>query len=229
MLKTFQFSYVCRMLENPNLVVILMIIANVLFSMKGFDDYHFFEKYKFQINKISNGEKIRMISAGFLHADWMHLGFNMYALYLFGGIVSSMLGIFSFLLIYFGSLLAGSLYSYFYHKDEPYYSAIGASGAVSGIVYASILLFPDMKLLLFFAIPMPGYVFGVGYLLYSIYGMKKQLGNIGHAAHLGGTIGGFAITLLLIPSLFLTNTIFVVLLAIPIIFLLLFGNKLKNL
>jgi membrane associated rhomboid family serine protease len=229
LLKTFQFSYVCRMLENPNLVVILMIIANVLFSMKGFDNFHFFEKYKFQINKISNGEKIRMISAGFLHADWMHLGFNMYALYLFGGIVSSMLGIFSFLIIYFGSLLAGSLYSYFYHKDEPYYSAIGASGAVSGIVYASILLFPDMKLLLFFAIPMPGYVFGVGYLLYSIYGMKKQLGNIGHAAHLGGTIGGFAITLLLVPSLFLTNTIFVVLLAIPIVFLLLFGSKLKNL
>lgn len=229
MLKTFQFSYVCRMLENPNLVVILMIIANVLFSMKGFDNFHFFEMYKFQINKISNGEKIRMISAGFLHADWMHLGFNMYALYLFGGIVSSMLGIFSFLIIYFGSLLAGSLYSYFYHKDEPYYSAIGASGAVSGIVYASILLFPDMKLLLFFAIPMPGYVFGVGYLLYSIYGMKKQLGNIGHAAHLGGTIGGFAITLLLVPSLFLTNTIFVVLLAIPIVFLLLFGSKLKNL
>ena len=152
------------MLENPNLVVILIIIANVLFSMKGFDDYHFFEKYKFQIHKISIGEKIRMISAGFLHADWMHLGFNMYALYLFGGIVSSMLGIFSFLLIYFGSLLAGNLYTYFYHKDEPYYSAIGASGAVSGIVYASILLFPDMKLLLFFAIPMPGYVFGVGYL-----------------------------------------------------------------
>lgn len=229
MLKTFQFSYFCRMLENPNLVVILIIIANVLFSMKGFDDYHFFEKYKFQIHKISIGEKIRMISAGFLHADWMHLGFNMYALYLFGGIVSSMLGIFSFLLIYFGSLLAGNLFTYFYHKDEPYYSAVGASGAVSGIVYASILLFPDMKLLLFFAIPMPGYVFGVGYLLYSIYGMKKQSGNIGHAAHLGGAIGGFAITLLLVPSLFLTNTIFVVLLAIPIFFLLLFGSKLKNL
>jgi membrane associated rhomboid family serine protease len=85
-----------------------------------------------------------------------------------------------------------------------------------------------MQLLLFFAIPMPGYVFGVGYLLYSIYGMKKQLGNIGHAAHLGGAIGGFAITLLLVPSLFLTNTIFVALLAIPIILLLIFGDKLKN-
>ena len=217
------------MLENQNLVVILIIIANVLFSMKGFENYTFFEMYKFQINKILNGEKIRMISSGFLHADWVHLGFNMYALYLFGDIVSKILGIPNFLIIYFGSLLAGSLYTFYYHKNEPYYSAIGASGAVSGIVYASILLFPDMQLLLFFAIPVPGYVFGVGYLLYSIYGMRKQLGNIGHAAHLGGTIGGFTITLLLVPKLFILNTIFVVLLAIPIVLLLAFGNKLKSL
>ena len=217
------------MLENQNLVVILIIIANVLFSMKGFENYTFFEMYKFQINKILNGEKIRMISSGFLHADWVHLGFNMYALYLFGDIVSKILGIPNFLIIYFGSLLAGSLSTFYYHKNEPFYSAIGASGAVSGIVYASILLFPDMQLLLFFAIPVPGYVFGVGYLLYSIYVMRKQLGNIGHAAHLGGTIGGFAITLLLVPELFILNTIFVVLLTIPIILLLVFGNKLKSL
>jgi len=217
------------MLENQNLVVVLIIIANVLFSMKGFENYTFFEMYKFQINKILNGEKIRMISSGFLHADWVHLGFNMYALFLFGDIVSKILGTPNFLIIYFGSLLAGSLYTLYYHKNEPYYSAIGASGAVSGIVYASILLFPDMQLLLFFAIPVPGYVFGVGYLLYSIYGMRKQLGNIGHAAHLGGTIGGFTITLLLVPKLFILNTIFVVLLAIPIMLLLVFGNKLKSL
>lgn len=217
------------MLENQNLVVVLIIIANVLFSMKGFENYTFFEMYKFQINKILNGEKIRMISSGFLHADWVHLGFNMYALFLFGDIVSKILGTPNFLIIYFGSLLAGSLYTLYYHKNEPYYSAIGASGAVSGIVYASILLFPDMQLLLFFAIPVPGYVFGVGYLLYSIYGMRKQLGNIGHAAHLGGTIGGFTITLLLVPKLFILNTIFVVLLAIPIVLLLAFGNKLKSL
>ncbi|NCT09490.1 MAG: rhomboid family intramembrane serine protease [Flavobacteriia bacterium] len=217
------------MLQNTNIIVFAIIIVNVIVSMKGFDNFSFFESYKFQVNKITKNEKMRLLSSGFLHVDWMHLGFNMYALYLFGGIVSSMLGIFSFLTIYFGSLIAGNLYTLHYHKNEPYYSAVGASGAVSGIVYSSILLFPNMKLLLFFAIPMPGYVFGVGYLLYSIYGMKKQLGNIGHAAHLGGTISGFAITLLFVPTLFLTNTIFVILLAIPIVLLLLFGSKLKSL
>jgi membrane associated rhomboid family serine protease len=217
------------MLQGSNSVIILIIVANVLFSMKGFDDYSFLNKYKFQVGRIKGNEKIRMLTSGFLHVDWMHLGFNMYALYIFGGFVANNLGIVPFLIIYFGSLLAGSLYTLHYHKDEPYYSAVGASGAVSGIIYASILVFPDMQLLLFFAIPIPGYIFGVGYLLYSIYGMKKQLGNIGHAAHLGGTIGGFVLTLVLKPTLFSTDTIFVALLAIPIILVLLFGDKLKNL
>ena len=217
------------MLQESNLVVLLIIIANVLVSMKGFDEYSFLNKYKFQVNRILGGEKIRMLTSGFLHVDWMHLILNMYVLYVFGDIVITVLGNNAFLIIYFGSLLAGSIYSLTYHKDEPYYSAVGASGAVSGIVYSSILLFPDMQLLLFFAIPIPGYVFGVGYLLYSIYGMKRQLGNVGHAAHLGGAIGGFVLTLVLSPILFTTNTTFVILLTIPIVLLLLFGDRLKRL
>ena len=217
------------MLQGTYPIVLLIIVANVLFSMKGFDDYAFLNKYKFQVGRIKGNEKIRMLTSGFLHVDWMHLGFNMYALYVFGDFVSATLGTTSFLIVYFGSLIAGSLYTLQYHKREPYYSAVGASGAVSGIIYGSILVYPDMQLLLFFAIPIPGYIFGVGYLLYSIYGMKKQVGNIGHAAHLGGAMGGFILTLVLKPALFSTNTIFVVLLVIPIISLLLFGDKLKNL
>ena len=217
-------------MNNINQAVLILIIANVLVSMKGFNDYSFLDKYKFQVGKVLSGEKIRTLTSGFLHVDWMHLGFNMYALYLFGDIVAQILGIPGFLVIYFGSLLSGSLYSLKYHKNEPYYSAVGASGAVSGIVYASILLYPAMELYLFFIpIPIPGYIFGVGYLLYSIYGMKKQLGNVGHSAHLGGAIGGFAITLLLNPSLFETNKILVIALGVPIILLLLFGDKLKSL
>lgn len=217
------------MLQGINPIILLIIIVNVLFSKKGFDDYAFLDKYKFQVGRVLGDEKIRMLSSGFLHVDWMHLGFNMYALYVFGDFVSNRLGSTSFLIIYFGSLLAGSLYTLYYHKSEPYYSAVGASGAVSGIVYSSILLHPDMQLLLFFAIPIPGYVFAVGYLLYSIYGMKKQVGNIGHAAHLGGAIGGFVLTLMLYPILFTTNRTLVILLAIPIILVLLFGDKLKKL
>ena len=199
--------------------------------MKGFNDYSFLDKYKFQVSKILSGEKIRTITSGFLHADWAHLGFNMYALYLFGGIVSYKLGTPYFLIIYFGSLLAGSLYSLKYHKDEPYYSAVGASGAVSGILFSGIILYPNKlyNFIFFPFIDIPGYVLGVGYLLYSIYGMKKQLGNIGHSAHLGGAIGGFVLTLLMQPSIFSSNKILVISLAIPIILVTVFGDKLKSL
>ena len=212
-----------------NQIIIGIIIANVLVSMKGFKEYSFLDTYKFQVGKILNGEKVRMISSGFLHVDWMHLGFNMYALYLFGDIVARSLGSINFIIIYFGSLLAGNLYSLSFHKKEPYYSAVGASGAVSGVVYAAIMLYPDMTLMMFpLPIPIPGYIFGVGYLLYSIYGMKKQLGNIGHSAHLGGAIGGFALTLLLYPELISTHRNMVMLLAVPIVLLLVFGSKLRN-
>lgn len=212
-----------------NQVILIIIVATVLVSLKGFNDYAFFDKFKFQVNRILEGEQIRMITSGFLHADWLHLGFNMYTLYLFGGIVTGRLGNIKFLLIYFGSLLAGSLYSLYFHKKEPYYSAIGASGAVSGIVYSAIMLYPKMELMMLpIPIPLPGYVFGVGYLLYSIYGMKKQLGNIGHSAHLGGAIGGFLLTILLFPQVITANKTIVILLAVPIIGLLLFGDKLKK-
>ena len=214
--------------QYMNQVVLVVIAATVLVSYKGFNDFSFFDKYKFQVSRILNGEKIRVLTSGFLHADWIHLAFNMYALYLFGNYVARDLSNISFLVIYFGSLLVGSLYSLNFHKNEPYYSAIGASGAVSGIVYSSLLIYPDMSLYLFLIpIPIPGYIFGVGYLLYSIYGMKTKLGNVGHSAHLGGAMGGFALTLILYPQLFAMNTQMIVLLAVPIVLLLVFGHKLR--
>jgi membrane associated rhomboid family serine protease len=218
------------MMENLNLALLLIIIANALVSKKGFDDYNFLNKYKFQVGPVKKGEKFRIFTSGFLHVDWMHLILNMYVFYAFGSIVFSILGTLPALIIYFCSLLAGSLYTLQYHKNEPYYSAVGASGAVSGIVYACILLYPGMSMYLFFIpIPIPGYLFGVGYLLYSIYGMKKQVGNVGHAAHLGGAIGGFAITIILNPILIETNRIFVILLVVPILLLLIFSDKLRRL
>ena len=106
------------------------------------------------------------------------------------------------------------------HKNDYSYRAIGASGAVTGIIYSSILLYPDLNLYFFFIpIPIPGYIFGIGYLLYSIYGMKAKRDNIGHTAHFGGAIGGYLITLIRQPSLLETNTRMVILLTIPIVIL----------
>ncbi|MDD7885642.1 rhomboid family intramembrane serine protease [Flavivirga sp. 57AJ16] len=203
-----------------DLITIIIIAANVIISYKGFGDYSFFDKYKFHIGGIQRGEQIRMFTSGFLHADTQHLLFNMLTLYFFAGVVITLLSPLYFLLIYIGSLLFGSLLSFYFHKREYHYSAVGASGAVTGILYAAILLRPGMNLYLFFIpVPIPAYIFGIGYLLYSIYGMKNRVGNIGHDAHFGGAIGGYLITLILSPGLFKTNLLMIGLLAIPIVLL----------
>lgn len=196
-----------------------IIVANVLFSYKGFNDYGFFRKYEFHIGSIQSGERYRMLSSAFLHADIVHLAFNMITFYFFAPWVIEMLGIWMFLFIYFGSLLLGNILTLVLQKDNYNYRAVGASGAVTGVIYSAILFNPDANLYLFFAIPIPAYLFGIGYLLYSIYGMKAQNDNIGHTAHFGGAIGGYLLTLILVPQLLWVHTKMVILLAIPIVIL----------
>lgn len=211
---------------SMNLVTIIIILANVLISIKGFNDQYFFQKYMFNTGAIKRGEKFRVFTSGFLHVDVGHLFLNMLTLYFFADIVIYSLGNLGFLLVYFASLLLGNYLSYYFHKNDYNYNAVGASGAVSGIIYAAILLYPDMSLFLFFIpIPIPAYVFGIGYMLYSIYGMKRQLGNIGHDAHFGGAVGGYLITLALAPWVITAHLWMVILLAIPIIILFVLQKK----
>ncbi|MDT0557489.1 rhomboid family intramembrane serine protease [Ichthyenterobacterium sp. W332] len=203
-----------------SLATIVIIAANVIITYKALGDYSFFERYKFNVGSIRRGEQIRMFSSGFLHVNTMHLVFNMFTLFFFADVVIDALGTLNFIIVYIISLILGNLLSLYFHKDEYYYSAVGASGAVTGILYAAILIRPDMSLYMFFVpVPIPAYLFGIGYLLYSIYGMKKQIGNIGHDAHFGGAIGGYVVTLLLLPQLIETNLLMVLLLAVPIIIL----------
>ena len=116
--------------------------------------------------------------------------------------------------------MCGSLLALYLYMDDLNYRAIGASGAVIGVLYSAILLQPEMNLYLFFIpIPIPAYIFGIGYLLYSLYGMRAKRDNIGHTAHFGGAIGGYAITLAKFPEMLTNNTFMVVILAIPIIIL----------
>ncbi|GEQ87228.1 rhomboid family intramembrane serine protease [Patiriisocius marinistellae] len=207
-------------MPNIDIATLVIIAANVLISIKGFNDHYFFDKYKFNIAAIKKGEQLRMATSGFLHADFNHLLFNMLTLYFFAPVVVMYVGEVKFVAIYLASLLLGSLLSFYFHKDEPYYSAIGASGAVTGILYAAILFEPSMSLYLFFVpIPIPAWLFGVAYLLYSIYGMKSRAGNIGHDAHFGGAIAGYIMALVFMPTV-LTNDLWIVLLlAVPIVLL----------
>lgn len=202
-------------MQNIDTITLVLIAVTGLVSYKGFTDYSFIEKYKFSTSGIARGEYYRLVSSGFLHVDWQHFIFNMLSLYFFAGVIISRLGTVGFLLLYFLAMVVGNLLSYFLHKKEPYYSAVGASGAVTGVIYGAILLAPSMTILVF-VIPMPALVFGVGYLLYSIYGMKTRTDNIGHSAHFGGAIAGYAFILFLKPYLLEKETFTVLALALPI-------------
>ncbi|MDC8004609.1 rhomboid family intramembrane serine protease [Aureisphaera galaxeae] len=207
-------------MQSIHIATLIIIVANVLISMKALNDFSFFEKYKFNIAAIRRGEQIRMFSSAFLHADFVHLFFNMITLYFFADVVIDTLGVPRFLIIYVISLIVGNLLSFYFHKDEYHYSAVGASGAVMGVIYAAILIHPEGELLLFYALRIPAWMFGLGYLLFSIYGMKARLGNIGHDAHFGGAVAGYLLTLLFYPSVFDDKLIYVILLAVPIVILL---------
>ena len=126
-------------------IVTAIIVSNVLLSFIGFKNQSFFKKYQFQMGKIKAGEQIRMWSSGFLHVDFNHLFINMLSLYFFAGYVVYSLGEMKFLALYLSSLYIGNYLSFLYHNQQNEYTAVGASGAVSGIVYSAVLLYPDMK------------------------------------------------------------------------------------
>ena len=189
------------MLDNIPPVGIFIIGLNLLLSLIGFKNDIFFEKYRFHIGSIKAGDYYRLLSSGFLHVNTSHLLFNMFTFYFFVNIVVGILGTNSFLLLFIGSLLAGNLFGYYFHYKDNYYSAVGASGAVTGVLFSALLLYPEIELMLFLIpIPIPGYLFGIVYILYTLYGMKTQNDNIGHTAHFGGAVGGIVITLFLMPN-----------------------------
>ena len=158
---------------------------------------------------IHKGQWYRLISHGFIHADFTHLAFNMFVLWQFGSSVeyqmqqawsgSSLIASLepSFLVLYFGGMLAAGLPSLWKQRDNPNYASLGASGGVSAVMMAYILLFPTNKLLLFFVIPMPAFVAGILFFAYERYMNKRGATGIAHDAHLMGAIFGVVYVLLL--------------------------------
>ena len=204
-------------------ILLIIIAVTAIISFIAFNNQQHFEKYKFNVGAIlQKKEYIRLLSAGFLHADLMHLLFNMMTLYFFGPIVVEAFGEIGFLMVYFGSILLGNIFSLYLYKNQPWYSAIGASGGVSGILFASIAMIPDLGIMFFFIpIPIPGYIFGFLYFAYSVYMMlnPKQHDNIGHAAHLGGAFFGLVYAIALQPERAIQNALFLGIMALPLIYM----------
>lgn len=207
-------------------LTLIIILANVLFSYKGFKDYTFFDRYKFSVGAVERGQWERLFTAAFLHVDYSHLIFNMFTFYFFGDIVIYRLGVFGFLAVYFISLIAGNFFSYLYYRKNLLYSAVGASGAVTGTLYAAIVLYPEMQLgIMFIPIPLPAYLVGLGYMIYTLYGIKKANDNIGHAAHFAGAITGLIIAVFLYPLAILQDPIAIIALLIPLVLFVLMERK----
>ena len=188
----------------PDLPIItyLLIAVTLFFSYKGFKDRLFFERYIFEVDGILIGREYdRLLGSGFLHVGWAHLLFNMLSLYVFSEILELELGSAYFLLIYFAGLIGGDLLALYIHRNHGDYSAVGASGAVCGVIFACIALFPWMRVGFFF-IPgsVPGWLFGIAYVVYTIYGIKSKRDNIGHEAHLGGALVGMLTAIAIEPE-----------------------------
>lgn len=136
-----------------------------------------------------------------VHADLMHLIFNMVTFYFFGFLLERAIGSTHFLVLYFAGLLISHIGTYFKHRNNPEYSTLGASGAISAILFAAIVFFPDQKLIIFpIPIPIPAPLFGIGYLAYTWYSARNPRGRINHDAHLGGAITGLVYVALIAPG-----------------------------
>ena len=204
-------------MEEIGIITLLLIVANGIVTYKGLKDFVFFDKFLFNVDRILvDKDYKRLITSGFLHADWTHFGFNMITLYLFSQSLEPYIGIPAFLALYFASLIGGNLLALYIHRNHSDYSAIGASGAVTGLVFASIGLFPGMEIgFILLPIFIPAWLFGIAYVLYSIYGIKTKKDNIGHEAHLGGGIVGPLIAIGINPSIIQTNYFPILLILIP--------------
>lgn len=200
-------------------ITLLIVLANLIVSYKGFQDEAFREKYLFDIDAILiHKEYVRLVSSGFLHANWLHLIFNMIALYSFSTLVEYVLGIRNYLIIYFGSLITGNLLALFFHCNDGEYRALGASGAVNGVIFSCIAIAPDSQIrLILLPFAFPAWFIGIVSILVAMYGIKSRFGNIGHSAHLGGAVAGILLSIALEPAIFEANTWIIVALLLPFV------------
>jgi membrane associated rhomboid family serine protease len=201
------------------MITFIIIGITVITSIYAMNNDSLKHKLMFNAYNInSRKEWYRFFSHGLIHADFMHLAFNMYALYVFGASTANRVGVeemYSFedvfgvkgplfyILLYVGGLAMSSFYSYEKHKNDIFYNSLGASGAVSSIVFTYIILAPKAQLgFMFIPVPIPAYLFGIIFLGIEYYLGKRGNSHIEHDAHFWGAIYGIVLTLILKPSLF---------------------------
>lgn len=193
-------------------MVLSIILVTLLVSILAFNNPVLQDKLQFNAYAIRhNRQGYRFFTYAFVHGSWAHLAINMFVFWSFGRLVYALyqyhfgnLGILYFLLLYIGGIMFSVLFDYGRHKNDEKYNAVGASGAVSAVVFASIILYPAGGIYLFFIpIEIPSPIFGLLYLLYSAYMSRRGQDNVGHDAHFWGAIFGVVLTIAFKPALFL--------------------------
>lgn len=185
------------------MLTFVLIAVTVLVSWLAFDRPALLERLILWPPAIERKKQYdRLLTHGFIHADWSHLLFNMITLYFFGRliekVIGSLIGPFGFVLFYLSAIVIAILPSYLRHRHDPHYRSLGASGAVSAVLFAYILLQPWSLIIVFF-LPMPAILYAVAYIAYSIWMDKRGGDNINHSAHLSGALYGVLFMLLMEP------------------------------
>lgn len=184
------------------LIIFIVTIATSLVGLYGntrLIDRSLFRPYWF----LRRQQYETIVLSGLVHADLMHLIFNMMTFYFFGFLLERAIGPMHFLLLYAAGLLVSHLGTYYKQKNNPEYACLGASGAISAVLFAAIVFFPDQSLFIIpIPVPIPAPLFGIGYLAYTWYAARHPHGRINHDAHLGGAITGLVYVALLEPRAF---------------------------
>ena len=189
-------------MPNQLMINIGLVLVTVIVTLLVGDDPYKRNKLTFMpYHIVRDKQYFRFISSGFIHANYPHLLFNMIALYSIGTHVEEEFGMLLYLGFYLVALVVSGIPTFIKHKDNPAYSALGASGAVSAVVLAFILMDPTRELyIMFIPFGIPGYILAVGYMAYSYIMSKKNIDNIGHEAHLTGGLFGIAFTVVRDPG-----------------------------
>jgi membrane associated rhomboid family serine protease len=199
--------------------VIFGIIASIrLSTYQGFRNPDFYQMWLFHVGYILQEKQYyRVLSSALLHVNWTHFAVNMFVFYSFSLFLIPVMGVLHFVLMLAGSIVLGSCFSLLVHRNHPEYTAVGFSGATSGAVMASIAFNPHSQLLLFFVLPLKGWVAGVLFMCYSLWGIVQQRDNIGHEAHVGGALLGFAYMLVLRPEVIGQNMLYLLAVSVPLL------------
>ncbi|MEQ7798378.1 rhomboid family intramembrane serine protease [Pedobacter sp. ASV1-7] len=187
---------------NQTPVASIIFLFTVVTSIYAFNDHNLYGKFMLHPYSVSRKYKLyTLITSGFIHADWMHLLFNMMTFYFFAFQLEAMIGSWQFGIIYFLSLILSDIPSVMKHKNDMWYNSLGASGAISGVLFSYILFQPFSSMMIFpLPIPIWAIIFGPLYLVYCVYASKQSRDSINHDAHFFGALAGMIITILIVPG-----------------------------